>query len=217
MGRRDTRNGHRQRCHQGWCGGGSSGPAGSSINGGRLLPRRFALVRHIDYTGVSGVGVVAYGVVFADGHAVLRWPSDHPATSLWNSLDDLMAVHGHGEATNVEWLDPQSDLLGAPSSDGSSGRRARRAGPASAGTDDEPASPATATTPPPPGPPFPLVQGPQLDPVTSHPAHSRAPALNEHPATDSPLVPPQRRTGRHRRAAAKGDLRSTQPIESDTS
>lgn len=70
-----------------------------------VLPRRFALIRHVDYTGVSGIGVVAYGVVFADGQTVLRWCSDHPATSLWNSMDDLLAVHGHGEATSVQWLD----------------------------------------------------------------------------------------------------------------
>lgn len=76
-----------------------------------VLPRRFALIRHVDYTGVSGVGVVAYGVVFADGQVVLRWCSDHPATSMWNSVDDLLAVHGHGEATSLEWLDaPHGDL-----------------------------------------------------------------------------------------------------------
>jgi hypothetical protein len=41
-----------------------------------VLPRRFALIRHVDYTGVSGIGVVAYGVTFADGQVVLRWCSN---------------------------------------------------------------------------------------------------------------------------------------------
>jgi hypothetical protein len=94
-----------------------------------LLPRRFALVRHVDYTGVSGVGVVAYGVVFADGHVALRWASTHPATSLWSSIDDLVAVHGHGEATSIEWLDPVTDPFAAPAASRGAGRRARRVHP----------------------------------------------------------------------------------------
>ncbi|HSI94249.1 MAG TPA: hypothetical protein VK925_12170 [Jiangellaceae bacterium] len=90
-----------------------------------VLPRRFALIRHIDYTGVSGIGVVAYGVAFADGQVVLRWCSSHPATSMWTSIEDMLAVHGHGEATSVEWIDaPHGDL--EEISPSQSGRRARR-------------------------------------------------------------------------------------------
>ena len=44
-----------------------------------MLPRRFALVRHVDYTGVSGIGVVAYGVQFGDGHVeFMLMPSEKP-------------------------------------------------------------------------------------------------------------------------------------------
>jgi hypothetical protein len=91
-----------------------------------VLPRRFALVRHVDYTGVSGIGVVAYGIAFSDGHVALRWCSSHPATSIWESLDHMLAVHGHGEATSIQWIDtPVRDLEGLPGTSGS-GRRARR-------------------------------------------------------------------------------------------
>jgi hypothetical protein len=76
-----------------------------------LLPRRFALVRHVDYTGVSGIGVVAYGVQFGDGHVVLRWRSRHPSTISWASLDDLLTVHGHGDGTTVQWIDSADDTL----------------------------------------------------------------------------------------------------------
>ncbi|HEX5996698.1 MAG TPA: hypothetical protein VFY84_16275 [Jiangellales bacterium] len=107
-----------------------------------MLPRRFALIRHIDYTGVSGIGVVAYGVAFADGQVVLRWCSNHPATSMWSSLDDMLAVHGHGEATSVAWIDaPHGELEGFPST--GSGRRGRRrredraANPGTGSADDE--------------------------------------------------------------------------------
>ena len=112
-----------------------------------MLPRRFALIRHVDYTGVSGIGVVAYGVTFADGQVVLRWCSNHPATSMWNSMDDMLAVHGHGEATSVEWIDaPHGDLEGFPGvpTGGRRGRRRanRRPVPGTSPADDEkPSSP----------------------------------------------------------------------------
>ncbi len=73
--------------------------------------------------------MVAYGVVFADGHVALRWASTHPATSLWTSLDDLVAVHGHGEATSIEWLDPATDPFAQPLASRGAGRRARRVQP----------------------------------------------------------------------------------------
>ena len=76
-----------------------------------MLPRRFALVRHVDYTGVSGIGVVAYGVQFGDGHVVLRWRSRHPSTISWASLDDLLTGHGHGDGTTVQWIDSAGDGL----------------------------------------------------------------------------------------------------------
>jgi hypothetical protein len=76
-----------------------------------VFPRRFALVRHVDYTGVSGVGVVAFGITFSDGHVVLRWCSSHPATSTWDSLEDMLAVHGHGDATSIQWIDAPATTL----------------------------------------------------------------------------------------------------------
>lgn len=33
----------------------------------------FELVRNNDVTGISGVGVVAEGVIFSDGTVALRW------------------------------------------------------------------------------------------------------------------------------------------------
>jgi hypothetical protein len=69
------------------------------------VPRRFALVRQADPSGVSGTGVVAHGVQFDDGHVVVRWDSDSPSTSLWNSMADLLSVHGHEGATIVQWMD----------------------------------------------------------------------------------------------------------------
>jgi hypothetical protein len=70
--------------------------------------RRFLLVRHHDVTGVSGTGVVAQGVRFIDGTVAVRWSSKTPVTSVWESVEDMLAIHGHDGCTIVRWLDPCS-------------------------------------------------------------------------------------------------------------
>lgn len=67
--------------------------------------RRFDLVRAVDHTGVSGVGVVAEGVIFTDGTVVLRWKGPYGSTVVWRDLDDAMRVHGHDGATQAVFLD----------------------------------------------------------------------------------------------------------------
>lgn len=71
----------------------------------RTLPRRFWLVRHQDVSGVSGTGIVAEGIVWSSGQVALHWPGLPTCTSTWAALDDLLAVHGHGGWTTVEWID----------------------------------------------------------------------------------------------------------------
>lgn len=76
--------------------------------GGRaeMRSRRFRLMRHEDVSGVSGTGPVAEGVQFTDGAVALRWYGDYPTTTVWDGIDSVIAIHGHGGATEVEWLDP---------------------------------------------------------------------------------------------------------------
>lgn len=68
-------------------------------------PRRFYLYRQTDHTGVSGTGVVAYGVQFHDGPVVVRWNGTHASTVVWANLDDALAIHGHNGATVAIWID----------------------------------------------------------------------------------------------------------------
>ncbi|MFD1546958.1 hypothetical protein [Nonomuraea guangzhouensis] len=74
-------------------------------------PRRFRLHRVEDVSGVSGTGVVAEGVVFSDGWAVLHWldrePMNEPTIVTWlnKGHEGVVKVHGHGGATRIEWLD----------------------------------------------------------------------------------------------------------------
>jgi hypothetical protein len=63
------------------------------------VSRRFVLVRYEDPSQVSGTGVVAEGVEFSDMTVALRWLGGHPATAVWPSLAEVLAVHGHGGKT----------------------------------------------------------------------------------------------------------------------
>lgn len=61
----------------------------------------FVLRRFEDESGVSGTGDVAEGVVFTDGTVVMRWLTDKASTAIYNSMEELHAIHSHGHKTGV--------------------------------------------------------------------------------------------------------------------
>lgn len=67
--------------------------------------RRFELHRDEDESGVSGTGVIAQGVCFTDGTCALRWLTATRSTGLYDSVDDLISIHGHAGMTRLVWLD----------------------------------------------------------------------------------------------------------------
>ncbi|RLU79247.1 hypothetical protein CTZ27_37010 [Streptomyces griseocarneus] len=72
--------------------------------------RVFVLQRDRDMSGVSGTGVVADGVLWPDGTASIRWRGHHPSIVFWSGgITDAEAVHGHGGATRIVWLDTAPD------------------------------------------------------------------------------------------------------------
>jgi len=71
------------------------------------IVRRFELQRDFDITGVSGIGIVARGVLFEDGVTVLRWVGDFPSTVIWQKFEDAVAIHGHDGATQFVFLDDE--------------------------------------------------------------------------------------------------------------
>ena len=77
-------------------------------------PRRFLLVREEDVTGVSGEGVVAEGIQYSDGVCSMHWVVN-PArsTTVYNSIDDVITIHGHNGATQVQFLDEADEPLAA--------------------------------------------------------------------------------------------------------
>jgi hypothetical protein len=74
-----------------------------------MTMRRFVLDRDYDVSGVSGTGVVCEGVEFSDGTCFLRWTGDWPCSAVFwlDGIKAIMAVHGHGGATRVVWIDPE--------------------------------------------------------------------------------------------------------------
>jgi hypothetical protein len=70
-------------------------------------PRRFRLIRDHDVTGASGTGHVANGVRWPDSTATVRWRGSRASTVHWESINDAIAIHGHGGATRIEWIDPE--------------------------------------------------------------------------------------------------------------
>ena len=48
------------------------------------------------------------GVVFDDGTVAVRWMTAKKSTSVWASLEDMLAIHGHPEYGSVlVWDDKQ--------------------------------------------------------------------------------------------------------------
>lgn len=71
---------------------------------------RFHLDRNEDVTGVSGEGTVAGGVIFPDGTVAMRWNTGTKSTVIYDSIEDVVAIHGHGGATLVNLIDrPATD------------------------------------------------------------------------------------------------------------
>ena len=68
-------------------------------------PRPFILERDIAVSGVSGTGVVAQWVQFADGTAALRWCTEWPTSVVFydRGIEAVQAVHGHDGKTRIVW------------------------------------------------------------------------------------------------------------------
>jgi hypothetical protein len=65
--------------------------------------RNFLLYRKEDETGISGTGLIAEGVEFFNGQCVLRWLTKPGSIGIFNSLEDLLRIHGHQGKTRAVW------------------------------------------------------------------------------------------------------------------
>lgn len=71
-------------------------------------PRSFTLYRNVDETGVSGTGEIAQGCVFADGKVAMRWKTSTASTTLFDKVEDVLKVHGHGGFTVMIYDDEKA-------------------------------------------------------------------------------------------------------------
>ena len=52
------------------------------------------------------------GIEFTDGRVAVRWLTEKRSVSVWDSFDDLMAIHGHPEyGSQLQWMDLDPDAL----------------------------------------------------------------------------------------------------------
>ena len=63
--------------------------------------RPFWLQRVEDESGVSGVGLVAQGVVLSNGWCALTWLTGHKSVAFYPSREEIEAIHGHDGKTKI--------------------------------------------------------------------------------------------------------------------
>jgi hypothetical protein len=67
--------------------------------------KRFILYRREDETGISGTGIVAEGVQFSTNKCVIAWLSETPSVEVYDTLEEMLHIHGHNGKTVVKWID----------------------------------------------------------------------------------------------------------------
>jgi hypothetical protein len=62
------------------------------------------------------------GVVFSDGKVAIRWLTVRGSTACWDSMDDMLAIHGHPEyGSELVW----HDVINGESKNGLAHRQGR--------------------------------------------------------------------------------------------
>jgi hypothetical protein len=75
------------------------------------MMKPFYLNRKEDHTGISGTGIVARGVILPSGKCVMEWQTKHTSVAVYDSIDEVRAIHGHDGKTEIKVLDDAEHLL----------------------------------------------------------------------------------------------------------
>ena len=67
--------------------------------------KRFILYRTEDVCGVSGTGKVAEGIQFSSNKCVISWISQTPSVEVYDSIEEIIRIHGHDGNTELRWID----------------------------------------------------------------------------------------------------------------
>ena len=77
--------------------------------------RKFCLRRIEDETGISGTGIITEGYQYPEsGVCVMRWLTDTSSIAFYQSIEDVIVIHGHQGKTVVEWEDEEIPLWKCP-------------------------------------------------------------------------------------------------------
>lgn len=68
--------------------------------------KEFHLYRVEDESGISGVGVVAEGVQLSNGKCIISWLTEHTSITVYDSIEEVDAIHGHNGKTHIHWGPP---------------------------------------------------------------------------------------------------------------
>lgn len=71
-----------------------------------IMYRRGDLSATHDANQVNAPDVPQFeGVVFSDGRVAIRWLTAKRSVSIWDSMEDMLAIHGHPEyGSELVWL-----------------------------------------------------------------------------------------------------------------
>ncbi len=75
--------------------------------------KRFIMYRRLDLSATHDANQVNLpnepqfeGIVFSDGKVAVRWLTAKRSISIWESMEDLLVIHGHPEyGSELIWLD----------------------------------------------------------------------------------------------------------------
>lgn len=73
--------------------------------------KNYKFIRNEDETGVSGTGHVADVCEFPNGKAVMCWKGEPSSVAVYESVDELIEIHGHEGKAYLEPVDEEKDLV----------------------------------------------------------------------------------------------------------
>lgn len=72
--------------------------------------KSFKLQRFVDISGISGIGIIARGVIWDDGEVCLHWECGPiHSTTIYHNLEEVRIIHGHDNSTIII-LDKNEEL-----------------------------------------------------------------------------------------------------------
>lgn len=73
--------------------------------------QEFYLLRIKDIHGISGLGIVARGIILPSHRVVMEWVMPHETITYFQNIGEVSAIHSHGGATKVILGTPPKKLL----------------------------------------------------------------------------------------------------------